>query len=98
MLTTVNNILPILGLILCIVVMLIRSINTRGAICAAKLNLYAVGWLMLLWADFGSDFVPVFATVLFRLTMLVNNLLYVKLITIPYPVKFKRLWPPRFKL
>lgn len=96
MLTTVNNILPILGLILCIVVMLIRSINTRGAICAAKLNLYAVGWLMLLWADFAADFVPVFATVLFRLTMLINNLLYVKLITIPYPVKFKKLWPRRF--
>lgn len=98
MLNTVNYVLPILGLVLCVVVMLIRSINTRGAICAAKLNLYAVGWLMLLWADFGSDFVPVFATVLFRLTMLVNNLLYVKLITIPYPVKFKKLWPPRFKL
>lgn len=97
MLTTVNNILPILGLILCIVVMLIRSINTRGSICAAKLNLYAVGWLMLIWADFTPDFVPVFASVLFRLTMLVNNLLYIKLITIPYPVKFKKLWPPTFK-
>ena len=96
MLTTVNNILPMLGLILCIVVMLIRSINTRGAICAAKLNLYAVGWLMLLWADFAADFVPVFATVLFRLTILINNLLYVKLITIPYPVRFKKLWPRRF--
>lgn len=96
MLNTVNYVLPMLGLMLCIVVMLIRSINTRGAICAAKLNLYAVGWLMLLWADFGADFVPVFATVLFRLTMLINNLLYVKLITIPYPVKFKKLWPRRF--
>lgn len=93
MLNTVNNILPMLGLITCIVVMLIRSINTRGSICAAKLNLYAVGWVFLLWADFGSGFAPVFATVLFRLIMLINNLLYIKLITIPRPVKLKTLWP-----
>lgn len=97
MLNTVNYVLPMLGLMLCIAVTLIKQINTRRAICTAKLHLYALGWLILIWADWGTGFVPVFATVLFKLIMFVNNLLYVKQLTIPRPIKFKILWPPKFK-
>lgn len=93
----VNYILPILGLLLCFVVMMIRKVNTRGAICIAKLNLYAVGWLILLWADWGTSHTPVFATVLFRLIMLINNLLYIKQLTLSKPISFKTLWPYRLK-
>jgi len=97
MLNTVNYLLPMLGLLACVVVMLIKTINTRGAICAAKLNLYALGWLILIWADWGTGFVPVFATVLFRLIMFINNLLYIKQLTIRRPIKFKTLKWLHFK-
>lgn len=84
MINTLNNVnyaLPILGLFACVFTMLARSVNTKGAICIAKLNLYAIGWLILLWADWGSSHTPVFATVLFRLIMLINTLLYIKQLT-----------------
>jgi len=97
MLTMVNYVLPIFGLILCIAVTLIKRINTRGAICTAKLHLYAVGWLVLVWAYWGSDYMPNFWITLFSLIMLINNLIYVKQLTIPRPIKFKKLWPQRFK-
>lgn len=97
MFNIVNHAIPILGLALCIIVTLIKTINTRGAICTAKLHLYAAGWLVLVWADWGSDYVPTFAITLFSLIMLINNLLYVKQLTIPRPIKFKTLWPPKFK-
>jgi len=97
MFNIVNHAIPIFGLVLCIIVTLIKKINTRGAICTAKLHLYAVGWLVLVWADWGSDYAPTFAITLFSLIMLINNLLYVKQLTIPRPIKFKTLWPPKFK-
>lgn len=97
MINTVNYLIPMLGLLTCLVVMLTRKVNTRGSICAAKLNLYALGWLILLWADWGSGFVPVFATVLFRVIILINNLLYIKQLTMPKSVSFKTLWRPIFK-
>lgn len=97
MFNIVNHAIPILGLALCIIVTLIKTINTRGAICTAKLHLYAVGWLVLVWADWGSDYAPNFAITLFSLIMLINNFLYVKQLTIPRPIKFKTLWPPKFK-
>lgn len=93
MLSTVNHAMPMLGLLVCLIVMLTRKVNTRGAICIAKLNLYAFGWLLLLWADWGTGHTPVFTTVAFRLIMLVNNLLYIKQLTMPKPVSFRTLWP-----
>ncbi len=96
MINTVNYLLPMLGLVTCIIVMTTRKVNTRNSICAAKLNLYLVGWLILLWADWGTGFVPVFATVLFRLIILINNLLYIKQLTIARPMCFKTLW--RYKI
>lgn len=95
MLNTFNYMLPMFGLLVCLIVVLTRRVNTRGSICAAKLHLYAIGWLILLWADWGSDFVPVFATVLFRLIILINNLLYIKQLTMPKPMSFKTLWPTK---
>lgn len=92
MLSTVNHALPMLGLATCLIVMLTRKVNTQGSICIAKLNLYALGWLMLLWADWGTGHMPVFATVLFRLIMLVNNLLYIKQLTMPKSIALKSLW------
>lgn len=92
MINTVNYLIPIMGLLTCLIVMLTRKVNTRDSICAAKLNLYALGWLILLWADWGSSFVPVFATVLFRLIILINNLLYIKQLTVSKPLCFKTLW------
>lgn len=97
MISTANYILPILGLLLCIVVMLLKRINTRGPICAAKLNLYALGWLMLLLANFRTDYAPPFEFLLFIFIMLINNLLYIKLITIKRPIKFKSLRLPKIK-
>lgn len=97
MISTVNYALPMLGLVTCLIVMLTRKVNTRGAICIAKLNLYAFGWVLLLWADWGTGHIPVFATVLFRLIMFVNNLLYIKQLTMPKLLSFKILWPPKFK-
>lgn len=92
MIDAVNYALPVLGLLTCFIVMLTRRVNTQGAICIAKLNLYAFGWLLLLWADWGTSHAPVFATVLFRLIMLINNLLYIKQLTISKSIQFKTLW------
>ena len=97
MIDTVNYMLPMLGLLLCFIVVMTRKVNTRGAICIAKLNLYAFGWLLLLWADWGTGHEPVFTTVAFRLIMLINNLLYIKQLTISKSVNFKTLWWRRFK-
>lgn len=97
MINTVNYMLPILGLLTCLIVMMTRKVNTRGAICAAKLNLYIFGWLLLLWADWGTGHIPVFATVFFRLIIFINNLLYIKQLTMPKTMSFKTLWRPIFK-
>ena len=97
MLNIISHVIPILGLLLCIVVTLIKTINTRSAICTAKLHLYAVGWLVLVWAVWGSDYMPNFAITMFSLIMLINNLIYVKQLTIPRPIKFKSLRWPHFK-
>lgn len=97
MLNTVNYMLPMLGLLVCLIVVLTRNANTRSSICASKLHIYALGWLILLRADWGSGFVPVFATVLFRLIILINNLLYIKQLTMPKPMSFKTLWQYKTK-
>ena len=97
MMNIANCLIPMLGLLLCFAVMVMRGVNTKGAICMAKLNLYAVGWIILLWADWGTSHLPVFATVLFRLIMLVNNLLYIKQLTINKPIRFKTLWHYKHK-
>lgn len=97
MLNFVNHAVPLIGLLLCIIVTLVKTINTRGAICTAKLHFYALGWLILAWADLSSDYTPSFAITLFSLIMLINNFLYVKQLTIPRPLKFKTLKWPHFK-
>lgn len=91
MISMVNYALPILGLIVCFIAILTRKVNTRGSICATKLSLYTFGWLLLLWADWGTGFLPVFATVMFRLIMLINNLLYIKQLTFSKPINLKTL-------
>jgi hypothetical protein len=97
MINTVNYMLPIFGLLSCFYVMLTRKINTKDPIRIAKLNLYTVGWVFLLWADWVNGFTPVFATVVFRLIIFTINLLYIKSITVSMPVQAHRLWAPTFR-
>ena len=82
MISFINYLLPILGLMMCIYVMLTRKINTRAAVCAAKLNLWVVLWLMLLWADWGSDFIFSVTTIIARTVAFSINVLDVKQLTV----------------
>lgn len=82
MIGIVNYSLPIAGLLMCFWVMMTRTINTRAAICAAKLNLWMIIWIMLLWADWGSEFTFSFTTVVARTIAFSINVLDVKQLTV----------------
>ncbi len=82
MINTINYSLPIFGLLMCVYVMFARKINTRAAVCAAKLNLWVLMWLTLLWADWGSGFLFSATTVFARAVALTINVLDVKQLTV----------------
>ena len=82
MIGIVNYSLPILGLLMCVWVILTRKINTRAAVCAAKLNLWIIIWIMLLWADWGSDFTFSFTSVVARTIAFSINVLDIKKLTV----------------
>lgn len=88
-----NYLLPVLGVVLSVIVMLTRKINTRDAICMARLALWSTLWLFWLWADWGSDFEPNILTVMARVTAIIINLLDVKKLTTKRDIKIRILKP-----
>ena len=85
----INYSLPMLGLLLSVVVVFMRKINTKNPICIARMCLWMVLWLFWLWADWGSSFEPNFLSVMARFTALLLNLLAVKALTKPRSIKNK---------
>lgn len=87
----INYLLPVLGLLLSVIVVFTRKINTKSPVCIARMCLWMVLWMFWLWADWGSDFEPNFLTVMARFTALLLNLLAVKALTIPRHIGIKTL-------
>jgi hypothetical protein len=78
MMILINTAIPIIGMIIIFYVMLTNRIDTKCRTFGVFFSLSIVLWLLLFWADWTIDFVPVWQTVAARMVILLMVLTVIK--------------------
>ena len=71
----VNIAAPVVGIALSLYALFSKMYRTRSRPIAASVHLFIVVWVLLLWADTGSAYHPVLASVVSRYIVLAINIL-----------------------
>lgn len=77
MITTINYWVPFLGLIICLFVILTRSIDTRCPIRATKIVLWIIIWTIIIYYDYPWQVDKQLSITIVRCLMLTVNILYI---------------------
>lgn len=70
MMLYINNAVPIIGVAIMFYVMLTHRINTRSFELGLFFSITMALWVLLFWADWTKEFVPVWQTVSARVAIL----------------------------
>ena len=77
MITTVNYLVPFLGLLICLFVIFTRSIDTKCPIRATKIVLWIIIWTIIIYYDYPWEADKVLSITIVRCLMLMVNILYI---------------------
>jgi hydrogenase-4 membrane subunit HyfE len=84
--SVINYAIPYLAVIMSLYVLLTRKIDTSCNIRAAKICLWVIIWVLLMWSDYEKSFAPVASITVARMIALAINILDIKEV-IKYRVK-----------
>ena len=77
MITTVNYLVPFLGLVICLFVILTRSIDTKCPIRATKIVIWIIIWTIIIYHDYPWEIDKLLSITIVRCLMLFVNILYI---------------------
>lgn len=77
MITNINYLVPFLGLVICLFVIMTRSIDTKCPIRAAKICLWIIIWMIIIYYDYPWDADKLLSITIVRCLMLSVNILYI---------------------
>lgn len=77
MITTVNYLVPFLGLLICLFVIFTHSIDTKCPIRATKIVLWIIVWTIIIYHDYPWEIDKLLSITIVRCLMLMVNILYI---------------------
>lgn len=77
MINLISYIVPFFGLIICLVVMFTKRIDTKCPIRISKICLWILVWTIVLFYDYPYDALKAVSIMLVRLFLLTLNILYI---------------------
>lgn len=77
MISVLSYLVPALGLIVCLIVVFTRRINTKCPIRVSKMCMWLIVWMLVLHHDYPYDTVNELFDLAFRVVLLIINLLYI---------------------
>lgn len=77
MINTISYLTPFLGLIICVIVVLTNSIDTKCPIRISKMCLWLLIWMIVAYHDYPYDALKAFSIMMVRVFMLIVNILYI---------------------
>lgn len=77
MINIISYLVPFFGLIVCLVAVFTRKIDTRCPIRVSKMCLWMTIWTIVLFYDYPYDALKAVSIMIVRLCMLMVNILYV---------------------
>lgn len=77
MITTVNYLVPFLGLLICLFVIFTHSIDTKCPIRATKIVIWIIIWTIIIYHDYPWEIDKLLSITIVRCLMLMVNILYI---------------------
>lgn len=77
MINVISYLIPFLGLIICLVTVFTRKIDTKYSIRVSKMCLWMTIWTIVLFYDYPYDALKAVSIMVVRLCMLAVNTLYI---------------------
>lgn len=77
MISVISYLVPGLGLIVCLLVVFTRRINTKCPIRVSKMCMWLIVWMLVMHHDYPYDAVNELFDMAFRMSLLIINCLYI---------------------